>query len=104
MGRADIATCLISAQTARLQRTQIIWHVAELSQHGRIAEIASSRITSAAERGCAAIDRVLPRAQFERLVPHLHTISLPQGSVLFESGNEVDQVYLPHFGMISVQR
>jgi hypothetical protein len=58
MGRADIATCLISAQTARLQRTQIIWHVAELSQHGRIAEIASSRITSAAERGCAAIDRV----------------------------------------------
>jgi CRP-like cAMP-binding protein len=44
----------------------------------------------------------LPRAQFEGLVPHLHPISLPQGSVLFESGDEVDQVYFPHFGTLSM--
>jgi CRP-like cAMP-binding protein len=44
----------------------------------------------------------LPRAQFEGLVPHLHPISLPQGSVLFETGDEVDQIYFPHFGMLSM--
>src|ERR1700722_16062480 len=44
----------------------------------------------------------LPRAQFEGLVPHLLPISLPQGSVLFETGDEVDQIYFPHFGMLSM--
>jgi hypothetical protein len=40
---------------ATSQRAQIIWHVAELSQHGRIAEIAGSRITSATERDRANV-------------------------------------------------
>ena len=44
----------------------------------------------------------LPRAQFESLLPHLHTVSLSQGTTLFEAGNEVDEVYFPHFGMVSL--
>ena len=44
----------------------------------------------------------LPRDYFDRLQPHLSTISLPQGVVLFEAGDEVDQIYFPHDGMLSL--
>jgi CRP-like cAMP-binding protein len=44
----------------------------------------------------------LPRDPFDRLLPHLSTISLAQGIVLFEAGDEVDQIYFPHSGMLSL--
>ena len=44
----------------------------------------------------------LPRDDFDRLLPHLTTVLLPQGLVLFESGDEVDQVYFPQYGMLSL--
>jgi CRP-like cAMP-binding protein len=44
----------------------------------------------------------LPRGDFDRLLPHLATVPLAQGLVLSESGDEVDQIYFPHFGMISL--
>ncbi len=44
----------------------------------------------------------LPRESFDRLLPHLSTVSLLQGTVLFEAGDEVDQVYFPHYGMLSL--
>jgi CRP-like cAMP-binding protein len=44
----------------------------------------------------------LPRSQFNLLVPHLVTATLPQGTVAYETGDEVDQVYFPHSGMFSL--
>jgi CRP-like cAMP-binding protein len=44
----------------------------------------------------------LPRDDFDRLLPHLSTVSLQQGVVLFEAGDEVDQIYFPHYGMLSL--
>jgi CRP-like cAMP-binding protein len=44
----------------------------------------------------------LPREDFDRMLPHLSTVSLPQGAVLYESGDEVDQVYFPLYGMLSL--
>jgi CRP-like cAMP-binding protein len=44
----------------------------------------------------------LQRDHFDRLLPHLSTVSLPQGMVLFEAGDEVDQVYFPQYGMLSL--
>jgi CRP-like cAMP-binding protein len=44
----------------------------------------------------------LPREHFDRLLPHLTSVDLPQGLVLFESGDEVDQVYFPLYGMLSL--
>jgi CRP-like cAMP-binding protein len=44
----------------------------------------------------------LPRDHFDRLLPHLTSVYLPQGLVLFEAGDEVDQVYFPHHGMLSL--
>jgi CRP-like cAMP-binding protein len=44
----------------------------------------------------------LPRDHFDRLLPHLSTVVLPQGLVLNEAGDEVDQVYFPHDGMLSL--
>jgi CRP-like cAMP-binding protein len=44
----------------------------------------------------------LPRSQFNLLVPHLTTATLAQGTVVFEPGDEVDQVYFPHNGMFSL--
>jgi CRP-like cAMP-binding protein len=44
----------------------------------------------------------LPRDHFDRLQPHLVTLALPQGTVLVEAGDEVDQVYFPHYGMLSL--
>lgn len=44
----------------------------------------------------------LPRDDFDALRPHLTTISLAQGSVIYEAGAEVDHVYFPHNGMFSL--
>jgi CRP-like cAMP-binding protein len=44
----------------------------------------------------------LPRDHFDRLLPHLSAVSLQQGVVLFEAGDEVDQIYFPHYGMLSL--
>jgi CRP-like cAMP-binding protein len=44
----------------------------------------------------------LPRDHFDRLLPHLSTVTYQQGVVLYESGDEVDQVYFPHDGMLSL--
>jgi CRP-like cAMP-binding protein len=44
----------------------------------------------------------LPRSQFNLLIPHLTVSSLAQGTVVFETGDEVDQVYFPHNGMFSL--
>ena len=44
----------------------------------------------------------LPRDHFDRLQPHLVTVSLLQGTVLTEAGDEVDQIYFPHYGMLSL--
>jgi CRP-like cAMP-binding protein len=44
----------------------------------------------------------LPPDHFDRLLPHLSTVSLQQGVVLYEAGDEVDQVYFPHYGMLSL--
>ena len=44
----------------------------------------------------------LPRDDFDRLLPHLSTVSLQQGVVLTEAGDEVDQIYFPHYGMLSL--
>jgi CRP-like cAMP-binding protein len=44
----------------------------------------------------------LPRDHFDRLVPNLSTVSLQQGVVLYEPGDEVDQVYFPQYGMLSL--
>jgi CRP-like cAMP-binding protein len=44
----------------------------------------------------------LPRDHFDRLLPHLTSVQLPQGLVMFESGDEVDHVYFPHYGMLSL--
>jgi CRP-like cAMP-binding protein len=44
----------------------------------------------------------LPRDHFDQLLPHLVTVSLQQGVVLYEAGDEVDQVYFPHYGMLSL--
>ncbi len=44
----------------------------------------------------------LPRGDFDRLLPHLSTHTLEQGIVLMEAGDEVDQIYFPHHGMLSL--
>jgi CRP-like cAMP-binding protein len=44
----------------------------------------------------------LPRDQFDRLLPHLTAVPLQQGVVLCEAGDEVDQIYFPHNGMLSL--
>jgi CRP-like cAMP-binding protein len=44
----------------------------------------------------------LPRAQFDRLVPHLLPKALAQGLVLLEPNETFDQVYFPHSGMLSL--
>ena len=44
----------------------------------------------------------LPQSDFQLLHPRLTTIHLAQGTVLYEAGNEVDEVYFPLSGMISL--
>lgn len=44
----------------------------------------------------------LPRAAFELLAPHMLSKQIEQGVVLLETGDETDQVYFPHSGMLSL--
>ena len=44
----------------------------------------------------------LPSKDYQLLLPHLASLQLPQGEVLYEAGTEVDQVYFPLSGMISL--
>ena len=44
----------------------------------------------------------LPRNDFQFLLPHLASVQFAQGDVLYEAGAEVDQVYFPLSGMVSL--
>lgn len=44
----------------------------------------------------------LPHRDVQLLLPHLFTVQLVQGTVLIETGEEVDQVYFPLSGMASI--
>jgi len=44
----------------------------------------------------------LPRHQFDMLAPHLIAVSLQQGEILAEPGDEFDHVYFPQNGMLSL--
>jgi CRP-like cAMP-binding protein len=46
--------------------------------------------------------RSLEEDQFERLLPHMHVMRLPQGRVLYEAGATVNNLYFPNNGMISL--
>lgn len=45
---------------------------------------------------------LLPRDQMDLIMPHMTTKQLPQGQVLLEAGEEFDQIYFPHSGMLSL--
>jgi CRP-like cAMP-binding protein len=44
----------------------------------------------------------LPRDDFELLAPHISIETLNQDVVLVEAGDEIDHVYFPHSGMLSL--
>jgi CRP-like cAMP-binding protein len=44
----------------------------------------------------------LPRSDFQLLLPHLSSVLIAQGEVLYEAGAEVDQVYFPLSGTVSL--
>lgn len=44
----------------------------------------------------------LPHADYEALTPHFTTVQLARGTVLFDVDDEIDQVYFPLSGMISL--
>lgn len=58
----------------------------------------ASRITGPLDNQVLA---VLSPADFALLSPHLTTLSLDQGHILAEAGDEIEHVYFPHTGMIS---
>ena len=44
----------------------------------------------------------LPADIFDLIEPHVATVSLTQGTVVYEAGDEVEHVYFPHNGMMSL--
>ena len=44
----------------------------------------------------------LPAQAYNRLIPHLETVSLPFMGVLYESGDPIEHVYFPGEGLISL--
>jgi CRP-like cAMP-binding protein len=45
----------------------------------------------------------LPKNEFERLMPHLESVQLPLGEILFESGQELNYAYFPTTCIFSLQ-
>jgi CRP-like cAMP-binding protein len=44
----------------------------------------------------------LPPDDYARLTPHLRPLTLERGTVLHDSGDQIEQVYFPHTGMVSL--
>src|SRR5712671_5455775 len=44
----------------------------------------------------------LPPHDFALLTPHLRTVTLERGMILHDAGDEIERVYFPHSGMVSV--
>lgn len=44
----------------------------------------------------------LPRAEFERIATHLHTYKLTKGSILYNTGDEVNRAYFVQSGVVSL--
>ena len=44
----------------------------------------------------------LPKAEFERLSPHLELIPMPLGEALYESGGRLQHVYFPTTSIVSL--
>ena len=44
----------------------------------------------------------LPRAECERLIPHLELVHLPRGKILFDAGALIRHAYFPVKGVISL--
>ena len=44
----------------------------------------------------------LPPEDLEALAPHLRRVKLAAGQVLYEPGDDVDRIYFPETGMISL--
>ena len=44
----------------------------------------------------------LPEADFQRLLPHLESVDLPLGMVVFESGDKLQHLYFPTGGIVSL--
>jgi CRP-like cAMP-binding protein len=46
--------------------------------------------------------RTLPATDFSLLAPHLRTVPLERGAMLHDAGDEIEHVYFPHSGMVSL--
>jgi CRP-like cAMP-binding protein len=44
----------------------------------------------------------LPPHDFALLTPHLHTVTLERGTILHDAEDEIERVYFPHSGMVSL--
>jgi CRP-like cAMP-binding protein len=44
----------------------------------------------------------LPPHDFSLLAPHLRTVALEQSVILQDAGEEIERVYFPHSGMVSL--
>ena len=44
----------------------------------------------------------LPPHDFALLTPHLHTVTLERDMILHDAGDEIERVYFPHSGMVSL--
>jgi CRP-like cAMP-binding protein len=44
----------------------------------------------------------LPESEYQRLLPHLETVDLPHGKILYEIGETIKHVYFPSNAMISL--
>ncbi len=44
----------------------------------------------------------LPKADYERIAPHLESVAMPLGKVLYESGGKLQHVYFPTTAIVSL--
>jgi CRP-like cAMP-binding protein len=44
----------------------------------------------------------LPGKEYERLAPHLKSVNLPHGEIIYEAGGQVEYVYFPFSSLISL--
>ena len=64
--------------------------------------MAKKRVQNSSGQIANRILRTLPRSEYEAMQPHLELVRLPMGRIVQESGQQMNHVYFPNHGVLSM--
>ncbi|PXW28600.1 Crp/Fnr family transcriptional regulator [Paraburkholderia caballeronis] len=110
LGHDTLRSAVLSLLPEKNRQEQIAHHarlIARVERNGQVPEPASADANVMPPDTDALpttnhLLAALPRDERERIAPHLSTVAMPLGQVVYESGDHLSHVYLPITAIISM--